>query len=181
MEDNGGGETGNLVAILCEDVRKNGVAARWDLTRQLNVLCQLQLSLLQGALQIDLLDLFAEIRFLIDKGDEAIFDLEVYFRAFFDVGGQVAFGGYGEGLASFWRVGIQINILNNQEVVTRVRAEVQRVLSGNLEVQSGSKQILVLTVAAEPCGPCRHGGDVDESENGRELHARGGDGVRMKL
>jgi hypothetical protein len=27
MEDNGGGETGNLVAILCEDVGKNGVAA----------------------------------------------------------------------------------------------------------------------------------------------------------
>jgi hypothetical protein len=73
---------------------------RWDLTRQLNVLCQVQLALPQGALQVDLLNLFTEIRFLVDESDKAIFDLEVYFGAFFDVGSQVAFCRYGEGFAT---------------------------------------------------------------------------------
>jgi hypothetical protein len=73
---------------------------RWYLTRQINILGQLQHALLKRAFQIDLLHLLAQVRFLIDEGDEAVFDLEVDLRALLDVLGEVTLCGDGEGFAT---------------------------------------------------------------------------------
>jgi hypothetical protein len=71
----------------------------------------------------------------------------------------------------FWRIGIKVDLLDNEQVVTRIRAKGKRVRSGHLERVVHVEQALSIAVAAKPCRPRRSGGDVEEGENGGELHA----------
>jgi len=175
VENDGGSKAGDLVAVLGEDIGENGVASRRYLTRQVDILGQFQLALVKWALQIHLLNLITQVRFLVDEGDEAVFDLKVDLRAFLDVLGEVAFCGDGEGFASFRRVGIQIHPLNQQQVLTSIRAKRQRVLARHLErVIHGGQQPLILGVTAEPCRPGRRRSDVQQWEDCSELHLERG-------
>lgn len=67
---------------LIEDIRQNRVLPRWNLIRNLHILHNLDLSLLDRTLQIHIRNLFAQIRFRVDQADESVFDLEDYVGAF---------------------------------------------------------------------------------------------------
>lgn len=54
---------------------------RRNLGRQIDVLGQAQLALLQRALEVRLLDGVACIAFLVDQGDEPVLDLQVHLAA----------------------------------------------------------------------------------------------------
>ena len=64
---------------------------RRNFARQINVLGQAQLALLQRALEVCLLDGVAGITLLIDQGDKPVLDLQVHLAAldnlFFEVAG----------------------------------------------------------------------------------------------
>jgi len=75
VKDDGSTKAGDFVAIFGEDVGEDGVFPWWNLARQVNVLGEGQFALLKWALEIDLANLRAQIGFLVDEGDESIFDL----------------------------------------------------------------------------------------------------------
>jgi len=85
VESNVGSETGDLLAILGVDVCEDVVLSWWDLIWQIDILGQLQITLLQRAFQVNILNLFAEICFLVDESDDAVFDLDMDFGAVFNV------------------------------------------------------------------------------------------------
>ena len=94
----------NLILILRHHIRLNRILPRWNLLRQIHLFHKLNLALLQRALEVYFLDGLAEIGGLADDGDEAVLYGEVDLGAFFDVFGEDAFGGYGEGFAAVWGV-----------------------------------------------------------------------------
>lgn len=65
-------------------------AYRGDLLGQIDVLGQLHLALLERARQVCLLNGLAQVGLLVDKRDEAVFDLEMHLRALFDTLFEVA-------------------------------------------------------------------------------------------
>lgn len=99
------GQARDLIAILRKHVRQHGVLARRNLLRQVNLLGQLRVALLERAVEIHVLDLIAQIRFLIYERYQAVFDLQVDFGASSDVFLEGAGGDDGEGFATtFCRV-----------------------------------------------------------------------------
>jgi hypothetical protein len=74
VELNGGGQAGDLLVVLGHDVGENGVLSGRDLLRQLDVLGQGQLALLNRALEVDVLDGVAQVGGLPDDGDQAVLD-----------------------------------------------------------------------------------------------------------
>jgi len=86
-------QTSNLLIILGKHIRKHSVLSRRHLLGQLHRLAERHLALFERAAEIDLVDLFAQVDFLVEDADEAVFDLEVDFGAGFDGAGEVAFGG----------------------------------------------------------------------------------------
>jgi hypothetical protein len=100
VELNSGGQAGDLLVVLGHDVGGNGVLSRRDLLRQLDVLGQGQLALLDRALEVGLLDGVAQVGGLSDDGDQAVLDGQVHLGAVYDIGGQVAAGDDGEDLTA---------------------------------------------------------------------------------
>lgn len=70
------------------------------MARQFNLLDQRHLALFQWALQVNVDDLFAEISLLLDKSNQAIFDLQKHISALVNLLVNVAFGLDGEGFAT---------------------------------------------------------------------------------
>lgn len=62
-----------------------GSTYRWDLLRQVDLLGERELSLLQRTVEIDILDLVAEIDFAVQYGDQAILDDQEYGSALLDI------------------------------------------------------------------------------------------------
>lgn len=54
---------------------------RWDLRREVDILRETHLSLIERAVQIDVRDGVAEIRLLVDEGNQTVLDLDVDFGA----------------------------------------------------------------------------------------------------
>jgi hypothetical protein len=100
VELNSGGQAGDLLVVLGHDVGGNGVLSRRDLLRQLDVLGQGQLALLDRALEVGLLDGVAQVGGLSDDGDQAVLDGQVHLGPVYDIGGQVAAGDDGEDLTA---------------------------------------------------------------------------------
>ena len=100
VELNSSGQAGDLLVVLGHDVGENGVLSGRDLLRQLDVLGQGQLALLERALEVDILDLAAEVGGLPDDGDQAVLDLQVHLGAIFDIFREVTAGDDAEGLAA---------------------------------------------------------------------------------
>lgn len=100
VELNSGRQAGDLLVVLGHDVGENGVFSGRDLLRQLDVLGQGQLALLERALEVDVLDLAAEVGVLPDDGDQAVLDLQMHLGAVFDVFCEVAASDDAEGLAA---------------------------------------------------------------------------------
>lgn len=73
---------------------------RRNMRRQINLLSQSHLAFLQGALEVHILDLFAEIGGLLDQGNETIFNLKSDISAFLHPFLQVATGIDRESLAT---------------------------------------------------------------------------------
>lgn len=93
-------QTSNLIPIRSEHIRQHGILPRRDLRRQIDILLEHGLALLERAVEIDVLDLVAEIGFLVDERDESVFDLEVHFCAVFDPLFEGAGCGDDEGFAA---------------------------------------------------------------------------------
>ena len=87
-------QTSNLILILRHRISHHTILPRRDLFRQINLLRQCRLALLDRTLEVDVLDGVAEIGGLFDDGDQAVFDLQVDFGALRDVLGEGAFGCY---------------------------------------------------------------------------------------
>jgi hypothetical protein len=100
VELNGGGQAGDLLVVLGHDVGEDGVLSGRDLLRQLDVLGQGQLALLDRALEVDVLDGVAQVGGLPDDGDQAVLDGQVHLGAVFDIRGDVTAGDDGEGLTA---------------------------------------------------------------------------------
>lgn len=90
-------QASDLLVVLGRDVGEDSVLSGRDLLGQLDVLGQGGLALLDRALEVDVLDLAAEVGGLLDDGDQAVLDLQVHLGAFFDVFGEVTAGGDAEG------------------------------------------------------------------------------------
>ncbi len=67
------------------DIGQNGVFPRRNLLGQVDRVRDDGLAFFDWAFHFDFFDLVAEASFGVDKADEAIFDLEDYIGAFFDV------------------------------------------------------------------------------------------------
>ena len=93
-------QTGNLVVVLGVGIGNDVVLSRRDLLRKFDVLGELGLAVVDGAVEVDVLDGVAEVGGLLDDGDQAVLDLQVDVGALVDLLGQVAFGGDGEGGAA---------------------------------------------------------------------------------
>lgn len=147
---NSGFQASDLLLVLGDDVREDGVLSGRDLLRQLDVLGEGGLALLDRALEVDVLDGVAQVGGLLDDGDQAVLDLQVHLGAVLDIFGEVTAGGDGENLAAesvgqyivfltiiehvdsrLRRVGVQVDALEVQDVVLGVLAVGQRVVSGN--------------------------------------------------
>jgi hypothetical protein len=100
VELNSGRQAGDLLVVLGHDVGENGVLSGRDLLRQLDVLGQGQLALLERALEVDFSDGVAQVGGLPDDGDQAVLDGQVHLGAVFDLRGEVAAGDDGEGLTA---------------------------------------------------------------------------------
>ena len=145
-------QAGNLLVVLGGDVCEDGVLSGRDLLGKLDVLGQGGLALLDRALEVDVLDLVAEVGILLDDGDQAVLDLQVHLRAIFDVLRKVTAGHDAEDLTTVaWgqrmyicvsrrliylrlrRVGVQVDALEVEDIILWVVAVVQRVVAGNGE------------------------------------------------
>lgn len=73
---------------------------RWDLIGQINLLGQGHGTLLQRALEIDILDLLTQIDLLLQQGNQAPFNLQEHRSALLDGIAQGTFCFDGEGLAT---------------------------------------------------------------------------------
>ena len=144
----------NLILTLRLYIGNNAILPRRDLLGQIHILRQRRLTLLDRALEVDVLDRVAEVGGLLDDGYEAVFDLEVDFGALGDVLGEGAGCCYGEGFASTcvcefpgervcglvqirldlreWRIGIQIHALQLENIIFGVLAMLQWVLARDL-------------------------------------------------
>jgi len=100
VELDGRSQAGDLLVVLGLDVGENGVLSGRDLLGELDVLGQGELALLERALEVDVLDLGAEVGILPDDGDQAVLDLQVHLGAIFDVLREVAASDDAEGLAA---------------------------------------------------------------------------------
>jgi hypothetical protein len=85
LELNSGSQAGNFLLLSCLHVRNDRVFPWWNLLRQIHLLLQRRLALLDWALQVDILDSVTEIGGLLDDGDEAVLDLQVHLGALCDV------------------------------------------------------------------------------------------------
>jgi len=93
-------QTGDLLLVLGVRVGHDGVLPLGDLLGNRHILRDGRVALLERALEVDVADLLAQVGFLVDESDEAVFDLHEHFGAVFDflAGGPV--GDYGEGRAT---------------------------------------------------------------------------------
>jgi hypothetical protein len=93
---------------------------RRNMRRQINLLSQRHIAFLQGTLEIDILDLFAEIGGLLDQGDETVFNLQSDISAFLHPVLQVTLGIDSESLARERRVRRQVHRFDLQDIARRV-------------------------------------------------------------
>jgi hypothetical protein len=100
VELDGRGQAGDLLVVLGLDVGENGVLSGRDLLGELDVLGQGELALLKRALEVDVLDLGAEVGVLSDDGDQTVLDLQVHLGAIFDILREVTASDDAEGLAA---------------------------------------------------------------------------------
>jgi len=170
-----GGQAGDVIAALIEDVGEDGVLSGWDLLGQINRLGDGDLALLNGALELNVLHLLAEVGLGVDEADVAVFDLQHHVCAIYDVFFHCS-GCFddesGTGLRWVRRQG---NLFDIDDVVTTVGiAVLEGVLAGNIQRIPQSSALPVSAEDIEGAGARRR----SESDNGRrEPHVFGfGDG-----
>jgi hypothetical protein len=106
MKSNLGRQTRDLIALLRKHIRKHSVLPRRDLRRQIDILSQAHLALLQGAFEVAFLDGVAPVGVLVDQSDESVFDLEVHFETFADFLREGTAGFDGERGATVMEIGM---------------------------------------------------------------------------
>ena len=70
---------------MCQCISRQSKTYRRNLLGQLNILGQRHGTLLERALKVDVLDVVAEIGFLVDDTDQAVLDLQVHLCALLDI------------------------------------------------------------------------------------------------
>lgn len=90
VKDNGGRQAGNGLVVDGVDVGQDGVLARGDFLGQIDRLHNRDFALLNGALEIDVLDLLAQVGRGRNQTDQAVLDLKVDVGTLGDGGGDGA-------------------------------------------------------------------------------------------
>jgi hypothetical protein len=132
-----------------------------DVFRQVNILGQNHMTLLQGTLHVDIFKLVTEVDSLLDQADKAILDLDVRISPLLNLPVESTASLDNKLLTTFkglrsaechlkvhrnqlqWLyvhsggVGVQINIIDMQNVVRRTGAVVQRVIAWDLGLVIG--------------------------------------------
>lgn len=101
-EHHRGSQAGNVLVILAVDVGVDRVLAGRDLLGQVDRLDDGDVALLDRALEVDVLDLLAQVRRRADQPDVPVLDLEVDVGAVDDGLLDLALGFDREGVASAW-------------------------------------------------------------------------------
>lgn len=97
-------QASNLLVILRVHISQDGVFAVGDLLWQIDCLLQLDIALLERAIEIDVLDVVAQVGFGVDNPDQTELDLQLDVGAFFDVFGESAACNDVQGVAAVWGV-----------------------------------------------------------------------------
>ena len=192
MEGDLGCQARNLVVVVVVHIRENSVSTlpeesaytrtwlicsnnlrvwngwettyRWNLAGQINVLGQAHLALLERAFQVRLANRLTQVRGLVNQSDQAVFDLEMHITTL-NLIFEVPLCLDRESRSRLGRVRVKIYFLDLEEVVFRVGAEVQRVVSWYLVV------VLDGHLAGHPRWLCGDGSHAGGSEKHRgELH-----------
>jgi len=147
-------------------IRHNRILSLGHLFGNLDALRQRHRALLQRTREIHIPDLIAEVGFLFDERDETVFDLEKDFGARFDVFGEGARGLDGHVGAGVRWVGIEVDVVDCEDIVGWVAAESQRVLPRHSNCSFISHSTLVM---AKQTGdrPATDGGDCAEQRKER--------------
>lgn len=93
-------QTRDLLLVLGVRVRHDRVLALGHLLRDLDLLGQRHVPLLERALEVDVADLLAQVGLLVDQPDQAVLDLEQDLGAVLDVLGEGPVGDDAEGGAA---------------------------------------------------------------------------------
>ena len=123
-------QTSDLLVINRVHVGLYGVLPRWCLLRDVGLLDNLDLSLLNRAGQVHSTDLITEPHSLLDQFDETKRDFELDIRAFSDVLLKVALCLDCEALSDDGRVRLDVDVVDVQDIVVCCFTVDQGVLAG---------------------------------------------------
>lgn len=90
MESNLGSKASDLIALLGVNIGENSVCTWGDFPWEVDILGEGHLALVKRALEVSLANRVAAISFLVDKGDETIFDLEMHLEALLNLVLEIA-------------------------------------------------------------------------------------------
>ena len=79
------GQASNLLVVLGVYIGQNSVLAVGDLLRKVNGLLELEITLLERAFEVDVLDAVAKVGLGVDDSDKTELDLELYVSTLLDV------------------------------------------------------------------------------------------------
>jgi hypothetical protein len=133
-----GSEAGDVNILGSKHIREHGVLAGRNLLGDVDALLDRQLSRLEGALEVDIADLLAEVRLGVNETDKAVLDGEhdvcALLETLFDSAGSLNH----EFLAGSRGVGRKVDSLDGDKILVVVaRAEFEGRVAGNLEVVVG--------------------------------------------
>lgn len=148
------------------NVSKDSVLAGGDLVRKLDGLSDGENTLLDGALEVNVLDLLTQVRLGADKANEAVLDLEENVCALLNVLLDGAGSLDDELLASLRRVGREVYAVDCDDVlIVGLGAELQRRVAGDLEVIINDDGLVSLNQDTGT-GRCETGGEEGDDSCG---------------
>jgi len=165
-KDNLGSQAGDMLAILGKDIGVDGVFARWDLLGEVDRLGDRDNALLNRTLEVDVLDLLAQVRLGVHQPDQTILDLKVDVCALVDglVDGSDSLDN--QLGASFWGIRAQVDALDADDIIV---ALLVTVFEGRLarDIEVVLNHALVIAKNAEAGCRCETEG---QGNDGGEPH-----------
>jgi len=131
-KDNLTSQASDLLIVLVIDSSSDRVLSWRDRLWQINLLLQQQVSWGDWALEADFVNVFAEVEVLVDELDVAVLDGELNVGALEDGLLDGSGGGDGKSLARKWWIWNEVDLLNLDQVLRWIAAELERVLAWNL-------------------------------------------------
>jgi len=164
-KDDLGGQAGDGDVVTGVNIGEDSILAGRNLGRKLDRLSNAQGTLLDGALEVNVLDLFAQVRLGADKTNEAVLDLQQDVGALLD--GLLDSSGSlnNKLLASLRGVRGEVDALNLDDiVVVGLGAKLQGRVAGDLEVVLDDDGLVSLN---QDAGTDRREAGGEEGDDGR--------------